>query len=202
MRKSYKYLETHKDNCYKAVEQLHKYSYLTPKNYTVLKDYTDTLEYMGTTLKFAIENECTTDIKKTTAKLEDVQSELKWLQENAIIYRDTRISLLEMHFKVEHIWHMDNSGYSSNPFFDFKELVEMINCWWDISEPYKPSNKIAFGWKFCLDKDKSCFYKGCKLYLWGCIKNYLIRNGIEFNKDVSLEIRKIVGLADCQDGDA
>ena len=35
--------------------------------------------------------------------------------------------------------------------------------------------------------------------MWGCIKNYLIKNGVEFDKATSLKVRKIVGLVDIYD---
>jgi len=118
------------------------------------------------------------------------------------IYTTTLTSLCEMNEVLRHLWDMECSGYSNNPFFDFKKLCDMVNAYWDIKEPYKPSNKIAYGWKFSMKKAdmKNGFYsKNWRLYMWGCIKNYLIKNGIEFTKEESLKVRKIVGLADIYD---
>lgn len=115
------------------------------------------------------------------------------------IYNSTLTSLGEMNSTLFGLWSKENSGYNNNAFFDFKKLVEQINAYWQIEEPYKPSNKIAFGWKFCMEKGNSYYDKGWKLYLWGCIKNYLIRNGIEFTKEESLKVRKIVGLVEIRD---
>ena len=78
----------------------------------------------------------------------------------------------------------------------------MINAYWKIETPYKPSNKIAYGWKFSMDKAdcKNGYYsKSWKLYMWGCIKNYLIKNGVDFTKEESLKVRKIVGLVEVYD---
>lgn len=115
------------------------------------------------------------------------------------IYNSTLTSLYEMNAILYGLWSKECSGYSNNAFYDFKALVEYINCYWDIEEPYKAPNKIAYGWKFCMDKGNSYYDKGWKLYLWGCIKNYLIKNGIEFTKEESLKVRKIVGLVDIYD---
>lgn len=107
-----------------------------------------------------------------------------------------------MNAVLRHLWDMEFSGYCNNPFFDFQKLVKMVNCYWDIKEPYKAPNKIAYGWKFSMEKaeGKQGYYsKNWKLYMWGCIKNYLIKNGVEFTKEESLKVRKIVGLADIYD---
>ena len=117
------------------------------------------------------------------------------------IYRSTLTSLYVMNAKLLGLWQKEFSGYSNNPFFDFQKLVKLVNAYWDIEEPYKPANKIAYGWKFSMDKadDNGYYCKGWKLYMWGCIKNYLIKNGIDFTKEESLKVRKIVGLVDIYD---
>ena len=100
------------------------------------------------------------------------------------IYRSTLTSLYVMKGKLLGLWQKEFSGYSNNPFFDFQKLVKLVNAYWDIEEPYKPANKIAYGWKFSMEKadDTGYYCKGWKLYMWGCIKNYLIKNGIDFTK--------------------
>lgn len=117
------------------------------------------------------------------------------------IYNSTMVSLMVMNGVLRQLWEQEFSGYSNNAFFDFKKLCEMINAYWEIETPYKPSNKIAYGWKFSMEKaDNTGYYcKGWKLYMWGCIKNYLIKNGVEFTKEESLKVRKIVGLVDIYD---
>lgn len=117
------------------------------------------------------------------------------------IYRSTLTSLYVMNAKLLGLWQKEFSGYSNNPFFDFQKLVKLVNAYWDIEEPYKPANKIAYGWKFSMEKadDNGYYCKAWKLYMWGCIKNYLIKNGIDFTKEESLKVRKIVGLVDIYD---
>lgn len=67
----------------------------------------------------------------------------------------------------------------NNFYFDCLNLVNMVNAYWDITGE-KPANRIAWGWEKCREKDNP------KAYLYGCIRNYLKRNGKfdkqEFNK--------------------
>ena len=62
-----------------------------------------------------------------------------------------------------------------NLYYDFRDLVCMVNAYWDITGE-KPANRIAWGWSQCRDKDNP------QAYLYGCIRNYLKRNG-KFDKD-------------------
>lgn len=65
--------------------------------------------------------------------------------------------------------------YSNANYYDFLKLVKMINTWFDVTSEEKAPNRIAWGWEKCREKDNP------QAYLYGCIRNYLIRNG-EFNK--------------------
>lgn len=56
-----------------------------------------------------------------------------------------------------------------------KSIVQMVNAYWDITDE-KPANRIAWGWEKCTEKDNPM------AYLYGCIRNYLKRNG-KFDKD-------------------
>ena len=101
-----------------------------------------------------------------------------------------------------HLWEQECSGYTNNAFYDFKNLCEQVNAYWEIENPHKAPNKIAYGWKFSMkkaDMPNGYYSKSWKLYMWGCIKNYLVKNGVEFTKEESLKVRKIVGLADIVD---
>ena len=118
------------------------------------------------------------------------------------IYRNTIVTIHEMNGVLRGLWDKECSGYSNNAFYDFQTLVKYVNAYWQIETPYKPANKIAYGWKFSMEKadTKNGYYsKSWKLYMWGCIKNYLKRNGIDFNKEESLKVRQIVGLAEIYD---
>lgn len=114
------------------------------------------------------------------------------------IYNGSMASCYTMNGILRALWDKEFSGYINNPFFDFQNLVKQVNAYWKIETPYKAPNKIAYGWKFSMEKaDHTGYYsKSWRLYMWGCIKNYLIKNGIEFTKDESLKVRKIVGLAE------
>ena len=65
--------------------------------------------------------------------------------------------------------------YTNANYYDFLKLVKMVNTWFDVTTEEKPANRIAWGWEKCREKDNP------QAYLYGCIRNYLIRNG-EFNK--------------------
>lgn len=65
--------------------------------------------------------------------------------------------------------------HSGANYYDFLKLVRMINTWFDVTTEEKAPNKIAWGWEKCREKDNP------QAYLYGCVRNYLIRNG-EFNK--------------------
>ena len=133
--------------------------------------------------------------------LEKELEEIEYINEYKI-YTTTLTSLYEMNAILFGLWNKEFSGYGNNAFFDFQKLVKMVNAYWQIEKPYKPANKIAYGWKFSMDKaegKQGYFSKSWKLYMWGCIKNYLIRNGIEFTKEESLKVRKIVGLVNVKD---
>ena len=182
-----------------AVEELWKYSYLTPSNYTIIRNYVSNLESEAKLLKWILEDEEDCNIENITYKLNEIEDELEFFKFNVQTH-DTRITINKMHdLVIMRIIGMLDSGYHTNPFYDFKKLVEMINCYYHIENPYKPSNKIAYGWKFSIDKgNRNDFYKGTRLYLFGCIKNYLIKNNKEWD---SLEIRKICGLANITEED-
>ena len=70
------------------------------------------------------------------------------------------------------VWNV-NDG--ENHYYDFLDLVRMVNAWWDITGE-KPANRIAWGWEKALEKDNP------RAYLYGCIRNYLKRNE-KFDKD-------------------
>lgn len=115
------------------------------------------------------------------------------------IYSGMITSCYYINAELRHLWDMECSGYTNNPFFNFKKVVEMVNAYWKIKTPSKAPSKIAYGWKFSMQKadTKNGYYsKSWKLYMFGCIKNYLLKNGIDFSKEDSLKVRKMVGLTD------
>lgn len=71
------------------------------------------------------------------------------------------------------VWEVNNKN--KNFYYDFKKLVNMVNAYWDITDE-KPAHRIAWGWEKAMEKDNP------RAYLYGCIRNYLKRNG-KFDKD-------------------
>lgn len=182
-------------------EILNRYEHYGHMKYDDLKafrDYRDELRNKIQDKKFNLKHGILTEADYETIETE--HEEIEYINQYKI-YNSTLTSLYEMNGILQGVWSKTNSGYSNNAFFDFKKLVEYVNAYWQIENPYKAPNKIGYGWKFCMEKGNSNSYydKGWKLYLWGCIKNYLIKNGVEFTKEESLKVRKIVGLVDVKD---
>lgn len=106
------------------------------------------------------------------------EGELDWHD----LYLSQRTSIEKMHhMTTEMFWRCNDQYY--NAFYDMKELVELINAWYEIEKPYKAPNKIAYGWQFALKKGQKVF----RQYLYGCIRNYLNRNNVEW-KIIELQI--------------
>ena len=104
------------------------------------------------------------------------------------LYLSQRVDLHMMNcLTTEILWKVDDTGY--NPFFDMKQLVEMVNAWFEIDNPYKAPNKIAYGWQFAVKKGFDSF----RPYLFGCIRNYLKKNDVEYT---NLELQIICSLKD------
>lgn len=180
---------------YPAVEQLWAFSHLTPENNKIIRDYIGELENEIKSLKFLIKHDTIDDPAKAQAEIDKYEAELSWFEDNVKLYRNTRISILEMHQIVRNLWEKSaefNETVYDEHFFNFKELVEMINCYFNITAPYKPANKIAYGWKFSMDKQY--FRK----YLLACIRNYLNKNNVEFKMS---DLQKICCLKDINEED-
>lgn len=181
------------------LEKYNKYGHLKFDDLQTFRNYRDeirdVLNRKNATLRMGFINGLTAE---HYSYLEAEVEEINYINKYKI-YNSTLVTLQEMHGTLYGLWSKENSGYSNNAYFDFIALVKQVNAYWEIENPYKAPNKIAYGWKFCMDKGNSYYDKGWKLYLWGCIKNYLIKNGIEFTKEESLKVRKIVGLVDIYD---
>lgn len=84
-------------------------------------------------------------------------------------------------FQESDLWNLCNyvTGHNDANYYDFIKLVKMVNAWFDVNDEKAP-NRIAWGWEKCKEKDNP------QAYLYGCIRNYLTRNGSfdknEFNK--------------------
>ena len=179
------------------------YGYMTGKEFENFKEYSheieDNYKFWNSTFESAMDwgiIPLVPQIMVTSMKTEVEQIEYlnKWK-----IYSGSITSCYYMNAVLRRLWNMECSGYNNNPFFDFQKLVKMVNAYWKIEEPYKAPNKIAWGWKFSMEKadlENGYYSKSWKLYMWGCIKNYLIKNGVDFTKEESLKVRKIVGLAE------
>ena len=174
---------------------------MTGDDITAFRNYRDEINAELKHKDFVLKHNIAGITAEHYSYLEAEVENINWINHHRI-YRGSVTSLHQMNGVLRRIWDMECSGYTNNPFFDFKKLCDMINAYWKIETPYKPSNKIAYGWKFSMDKAdcKNGYYsKSWKLYMWGCIKNYLIKNGVDFTKEESLKVRKIVGLVEVYD---
>lgn len=182
------------------------YGYMNGEEFKAFKDYHRELESAHRRWNYMLEdaiddgrNPLVAQIMTTCINQEFEQIDYlnQWR-----IYSGSITSCYYIDGELRHLWDMECSGYTNNPFFNFKKVVEMVNAYWKIKNPYKPSSKIAYGWKFSMQKadiPNGYYSKSWKLYMFGCIKNYLLKNGIDFSKEDSLKVRKMVGLADFDD---
>ena len=182
------------------------YGYMNGEEFKAFKDYHKELESNHRRWNYMLEDAIDDGRNPLVAQIMTASINPEFEQIHHLnewrIYSGSITSCHYMNGVLRHLWDMECSGYTNNPFFNFKKLVEMVNAYWKIKTPSKPSSKIAYGWKFSMEK-ADCKYgyhsKSWKLYMWGCIKNYLIKNGVEFTKEESSKVRKIVGLADIYD---
>lgn len=186
----------------KILDKYEHYEHLKWDDIKTIREYLQTIkennEFLNQRLNRVVKNgENPLNIQMVLKYNNPELAEMEYINEYKI-YTSTLTSLYEMNAILFGLWRKEFSGYSNNAFYDFHKLVKLVNAYWEIETPYKPANKIAYGWKFSMKKaDNTGYYcKNWKLYMWGCIKNYLIKNGVEFTKEESLKVRKIVGLAD------
>ena len=183
----FKKLLVKKTQMHEIVDKLHHYGFLNPVDWKALYDYKMDVERALADETFVREelfSEMNAEtISRTEVQLTEIHDEMEFLR---FIPFGLRVSIHAMNDKVRYLWESSQQG-SDNEFFEFKELVEMINCFYEISEPYKASNKIAYGWNFALAKDNF------RPYLFGCIRNYLRKNDVEFETS---DLQKICCLRD------
>ena len=188
------------------MEDYEHYEYITGEEFKTVQDYYELISFKYQSWNFSLEDAIEEgrnplNIQLILASMKPEVEQLEHIHKWRL-YSGSITSCYYMNGVLRHIWDMECSGYSNNPFFDFQKLVKMVNAYWKIKTPVKAPNKVAYGWQFSMEKaDYKYGYmsKSWKLYMWGCIKNYLIKNGIEFTKEESLKVRKIVGLADIYD---
>lgn len=89
-------------------------------------------------------------------------------------YASSHVNLQSLHGTFTHPFFMEHTGYDNNPFYDFLDLVKDLNSYYDIEEPTKAPNRVAFGWNKAYEKTHS------EKYLYACIRNYLQDNGADF----------------------
>lgn len=181
------------NSIYDAVEQLWTFSRVTPENYTIINEYKEELESKKDHFEFLVKYNETKKPEELKQKIAELEAEIKWFEDNVRFYRDTRVSVLDMHQITSHLfWKNDDHYYDA--FFDFIELVQMINCYFNIKEPNKPYNRVAFGWNYSMTKERKVF----RQYLYGCIRNYLNSNGVTFETKT---LQKICSLKDVEHED-
>ena len=197
----FKKLLCKKNDMHEIVDKLHHYGFLNPVDWKALYDYKMDVEralgeesfireelFPEMIEEFGLERS-QKNISRIESQLTEIHSEMEFLR---YVPFGLRVSIHAMHDLVYFkLWSASREG-ETNRFFDFKELVEMINCYFEIKNPYKPSNKIAYGWNFALTKDNF------RPYLFGCIRNYLRKNDVEFETS---DLQKICCLRDIEQGD-
>ena len=116
----------------------------------------------------------------SSERFEQLEKDLKYckeeilpLAENLKQYRSFQESDLHCLISNLTVWEVNNKN--KNFYYDFKKLVNMVNAYWDITGE-KPAHRLAWGWEKAMEKDNP------RAYLYGCIRNYLKRNG-KFDKD-------------------
>lgn len=113
----------------------------------------------------------------TSERFEQFEQDLKICKEEIIplaknLHQYRAFQESDIHHLISEltVWRVNEDNY-----YDFRDLVCMVNAYWDITGE-KPANRIAWGWSQCSSKNNP------KAYLYGCIRNYLKRNG-KFDKD-------------------
>lgn len=161
-----------KSKIHTIVDNLYKYGYAQSKDLVAFNEYKEELENIMSIKKFMMEE--APNPEGFSKKFDLVEDELKWVNQTQI-YRSNWNSLHKMSDMVYFLSQKAGKEYADG-FFEFKELVERINAYFKIENPYKPSNKIAYGWNFSLKKG----YQAFRPYLFACIRNYLQKNDVEF----------------------
>lgn len=165
-----------KTQIHEIVADLYELGGLKPAEIKAFKTYKEELEKLANRKEFYLRH--TKNDEQIIKEYETIEAELEWVKQTTI-YRNDYASLFNMNQLVEHLF----SAKPDNSFFEFQQLVRWVNAYFKITNPYKPVNKIAYGWNFALDKSKP--------YLFACIRNYLQKNGVEFT---TLELQKICAL--------
>lgn len=174
-----------KSQIHPIVDDLYKYGYAQSRDLVAFNEYKEELEDIMSMKDFMMEE--APNPEGLLEKFNMVEEELAWVNQTQI-YRSNWNSIHRMESLVRHIWHEAGKDYADE-FFNFKELVERINAFFKIEEPYKPSNKIAYGWNFSLKKSHQVF----RPYLFACIRNYLQKNDVVFKNS---DLQKICCLRD------
>jgi len=161
-----------KSQIHSIVDDLYKFGYAQSKDLVAFNEYKDELEDIMSMKDLMMEE--APNPEGLLQKFDLVEDELKWVNQTQI-YRSNWNSIHRMESIVRCIW-QEAGKLNADEFFNFKELVERINAFFKIEEPYKAPNKIAYGWNFSLKKG----YQAFRQYLFACIRNYLRKNGVEF----------------------
>ena len=175
-----------KDEIQVIVAKLEKYGYLKTAEYKTLRDYRATLE------KHIEDEDFIEFIKEDSSNPEliDTMFEEAKAEYETVKYLpmyDTHISLVTLHDNVSHMfWNQDKyAKYPDN--WMMKAFVDRINAYFEVETPYKTSYRIGYGWNFAFKKNNF------RPYLYGCIRNYLQKNEVEFD---IVDVKKICGLVE------
>lgn len=180
----------------KIVEKLYNPNYnlhLNRDDWRTLRDYHKQLEHELQFKEVDIKNNLHPERCERMYKLLEAEyDEIHHIWEYKV-GRNTRVSLFELSEYVYNFWIRSDDKYYDG-FFDLKEFVEMLNAYYGIETPHKPANKVAYGLTFAIKKG----FKSFRPYFYGCIRNYLQKNNVEFK---TLDLQKICRFKDITDED-
>lgn len=157
-----------------TIAHLEKYGSARTEDILYIKEYIKILDSKMKTLSFIaldFQQEGNKEAyEKTIDKLGVLLNEKDRV--NVKTYASSHVDLESLHGTFTHPFFMEHT--SNNPFYDFLDLVKELNSYYDIAEPNKAPNKVAYGWNKAYEKTHS------EKYLYACIRNYLQDNDADF----------------------
>ena len=174
---------------HEIVNKLNHFKMIKSDDLILFREYESTLNKLMSMKEFTLKH-CTNP-NTVNEMYVDIEKEYNFIN-SVNIYRSSHVSLLKMNGLTHHIDGLFYKGVTDD-YYDFKELVEMVNAYYEVWEPVVPVNKLAFTWNCSLNKNN------WKAYLFTCIRNYLSDCDVEC--DV-VDLQKIVCLRDCEVDDA
>ena len=157
--------------CEDALEKIEKFGYVLVKDYDIFDIY----EKSWNIIKEAMDNNA--EIDKQTIRAYNLSKKIN--ETKCVTFYELSCEITEIQ-SCNAKW-----GATSLSGMDLIPFVEKINAIYCIENPNKYPNKVAFGWNNAFNKSNP------RAYLFGCIKNYLHQNSVEFDEE---EIKYLTGI--------